>query len=274
MTTLYVAGDLHGQWDDADAAFVESQDATAIFTGDLGDEDVAIARRLSQLRCEKAVMLGNHDAWFSMRGRASTERVRAQLDALDEAFIGYACRAFAGGALAIAGARPFSWGGGWRSLGRFYEELFDVTTDEQSVAKIRAAAARVPDVPLVLVGHNGPHGLGDGPDAIYGRDFQRPYTDFGDRDFAQALRELVERDGRRVVATVAGHMHSRTMMGTPRRRIVTANGITHVNAAVVPRHARGLRHFVRIVVDAEQVRAADVWVDGRAEIAEVTALKT
>lgn len=272
MTTLYVAGDLHGQWDEMDAAFVESQDAIAVFTGDLGDEDVALARRLARLRCEKVVMLGNHDAWFAMRGRASMERVRAQLDALEDAFLGYGCRAVAEGTLAIAGARPFSWGGGWRSFASFYEELFGVTTDEQSAARMRSAVARVPGVPLIFVGHNGPYGLGDGPDAIFGRDFQRPYTDFGDRDFALALRELAERDGRRVVATVAGHMHARTQGGLPRRRIVIENGITHVNAAVVPRHVGGLRHFVRMHVDGYLVRVEDVWVDERAKIAEVQPL--
>ncbi len=272
MTTLYVAGDLHGQWDHVDAAFVESQEAVTIFTGDLGDEDVALARRVAALRCEKGVMLGNHDAWFAMRGRTSQERVRAQLDTLGDAFLGYGCRPVAGGVLALAGARPFSWGGGWRSFAPFYEELFGVATDEQSSAAMRAAVARVPELPLVFVGHNGPHGLGEGADAIFGRDFLRPYTDFGDRDFALALRLVTEQDGRRVLATVAGHMHARTMMGTPRRRVVVDRGITHVNAAIVPRHVRGLRHFVRLVIEDGRVRADDVWVNGLAEIAEVHSL--
>ena len=81
------------------------------------------------------------------------------------------------------------------------------------------SAATVPEDDLVLVGHNGPRGLGSEADAPFGRDFLRPSIDFGDEDQMLALTEL-RLQGRRVLATVAGHMHEEVQGGGMRRRVV------------------------------------------------------
>lgn len=265
---LYVIGDVHGMWDEGDAAFLESHpEATAVFVGDFGDEDVALVERLAAVRTPKAITFGNHDAWNAMRRRGPRERVERQLAVVGDDFIGYRAREIAGG-VGLIGGRPFSWGGGWFD-GDFYGALFGVRTMSESAERIAEVARSLPaGMPLVLVGHNGPRGLGSEAHSIWGRDFQEPPADWGDGDQEKALERL-RAEGRTVVAAVAGHMHERLAFGSgTRQRVVTARGTTFINAAVVPRHRRGLRHFVHITIDGTAVQAADIWVDDNGAIAE------
>ncbi len=276
MVELYVVGDVHGLWDDVDAAFLEACGATAIFVGDYGDEDVRLVEQLVALRTPKAITFGNHDAWHAMRGRGPREAVERQLALAGEAFIGYRARLVDGGSLALLGARPFSWGGGWFD-GSFYEPLFGVRTMSDSAARIMAAASAVPSgVPLLVVGHNGPRGLGATADAIWGRDFQSPAADWGDPDQERAIAQL-RAEGRTIVGGVAGHMHERLAHGSgTRQRVARQDGATFVNAAVVPRHRHGrgtmLRHFVRLESDGTALHAEDIWVDDDGQITERKAL--
>jgi uncharacterized protein (TIGR04168 family) len=271
-TTLYVIGDVHGFWDEADQAFLESQpEATAVFVGDFGEEDVALVERIAAVRSPKAIHFGNHDAWYAMRGRGTRERVMRQLALAGEDFLGYRALLAAGGEVALVGARPFSWGGPWLDR-RFYEEMFDVRSHETSASRIVAAAESVAaEIPLVLVGHNGPRGVGGGPDALWGRDFELPAVDWGDPDQEQALARL-RAAGRQVVACIGGHMHEalRGAFGL-RRRLAEIDGTTFINAAVVPRHKRGLRHFVRVRI-AEGVTAADIWVSEEGDVVQEAVL--
>ena len=270
---ILCAGDLHGFWDDVDRAFVESgsQDLV-VFVGDLGHNDPRIVREIASLACPTFVLLGNHDAWDEMLGRR-VELAAAAMQSLGDAFGGFRARAIAGGRMAIAGGRPFSWGGGWRAeYGSFYARHFGLDDDAQSAEKIINAANELGDVPLILAGHQGPAGLGARRDSIFGRDFELPPIDFGDVDLRIALDRL--RRTRPVVATLAGHMHVTLQGGGSRVRAVREGGTLHVNAAVVPRHIRGLRHFVRLrISDDLQSEASDIWIDDRGSIARVTALE-
>ena len=277
MTTieLIVIGDVHGLWDDVDASFLEAREATAIFVGDYGDEDVALVERLASVRAPKVFTFGNHDAWHAMRGRGPREAVERQLAAAGDEFIGYRALTVADDRLGLVGARPFSWGGAWFD-GDFYQPLFGVRTMKDSADRIVGAASTLPaHVPLVIIGHNGPRGLGTAPDSIWGRDFQSPPADWGDPDQEEALERL-RAAGRQVVAGVAGHMHERLMHGSGnRQRVALSNGTTFVNAAVVPRHRRGkrtiLRHFVELQIELQiegaSVHATDIWVDDRGHVA-------
>jgi uncharacterized protein (TIGR04168 family) len=259
--------------DDADTAFLEGQGAMAIFVGDYGDEDVALVERLAAIRTPKAITFGNHDAWHAMRSSGPRRAVERQLELAGEDFIGYRARLIAGGSLALAGARPFSWGGGWFD-GSFYGDLFGIRTMSDSAASIVSAASAIPDgVPLLMVGHNGPRGLGAEADSIWGRDFQSPPADWGDPDQQLAI-EALRAAGRTIIAGVAGHMHERLYLGDGFRiRVVRQEGTTFINAAVVPRHRRLgtsiLRHFVRIRIEgATVVRVEDLWVADDGSIAE------
>lgn len=273
---VLTVGDVHGQWDEADRAFVESGDqAMLVFVGDFGDETVPLVEEVSRLRCPTAIILGNHDGWKSTRGRI-TEAFRRQLAILGGQHLAWTARPLDGSRFALLGARPFSWGGPYKRFTAFYREALGVSGQEESTDRIVDAAAGHPDASLIAIGHNGPSGLGEGRDAIFGRDFAVPAIDWGDQDFAAALARL-RGLGRRIPLVLAGHMHEDLKGGGLRRRCVVRNGSVHVNAAVVPRHRPGpggrLRHFVRSHLSESGVeRVEDIWVDGNGEIRETVRL--
>eukprot|EP00887_Chlorella_sp_A99_P000635 scaffold5.g635.t1 len=61
---LAVVGDVHGEWDEwSEAALAAVGADVALFVGDLGNEDERVTERIVELEHEKAVVLGNHDAW-------------------------------------------------------------------------------------------------------------------------------------------------------------------------------------------------------------------
>jgi uncharacterized protein (TIGR04168 family) len=273
---LFVIGDVHGMWDDADRAFLEGRASTAIFVGDFGDEDVPLVERLAAVRSPKAIMFGNHDAWNAMRGRGPHDAVERELALAGDDFIGYRSKLIADGRIALVGGRPFSWGGGWFDRS-FYEPLFGVRNMKESAERITEAGMSVAaGIPLVFVGHNGPRGLGAEADSIWGRDFQTPPVDWGDADQQHAI-DTLRAAGRTIVAGVAGHMHEQLLLTDGKRtRCVAANGTTFVNSAVVPRHRHKwrtiLRHFVRVEIDVgidgTTVTAEDIWVDDDGAVAE------
>ena len=242
-------------WDDVDRRYVESgsQD-TVIFVGDFGEEDVAIVSRIASLECEKAVILGNHDGWWAMRRGGGPERVDAQLAALGDAHIGYRAVMANGGGYALLGARPFSWGGGWKTMRPFYERLYGVRTNDDSADLILQAADSVPGVPLVLVGHNGPKGLGEGRDAIYGCDFRKPHIDFGDPDQLLALSRLRTEMNRQSDRHCC-RSHARSPSGWRQSSPVGAgerDGPSERRRRAAPRRGRGLglrRHYLEVVLE-------------------------
>ncbi|KAK9826782.1 hypothetical protein WJX81_008513 [Elliptochloris bilobata] len=148
---LALVGDVHGHWSSEDAEALAWLNADAvILVGDFGEEDLELIYKVAVLQVPKAVMLGNHDAWFSLTARSRTrwhrgtqrnavrlgyaggvaaskgveedsqgstcyDGVRAQLRALGNAHVGFGSlrvRAASGQELSIVGARPFSKGGG------------------------------------------------------------------------------------------------------------------------------------------------------------------
>jgi hypothetical protein len=71
-------------------------------------------------------------------------------------------------------------------------------------------------------------------------------------------------NGRKVLATVAGHMHRKTKSGRRRPAQMQKDGVLYVNAAEVPRHRKvngaKRRHHVKLTVTAEGVKAEDLWI--------------
>ena len=93
---LAVVGDVHDQWGAADAAALGGLGAdVAAFVGDFGNENLGLVERVAALEHEKAVILGNHDAWHTMYSRRRTRRGRVdeQLRALGDSHVGYAAKA-------------------------------------------------------------------------------------------------------------------------------------------------------------------------------------
>lgn len=239
-----------------------------MFVGDFGDEDVEMVTRIANLAIEKAVILGNHDAWLSFAKKEVTEKLHDSLDVLGEDHIAYTVREVPAAGISIVGARPFSWGGqSLRSPG-LYDEIYGVHTMRQSAAAIVDAARNAQHRDIVILAHNGPTGLGSETTDIYGKDFGKPGGDWGDYDLALALQRI-EGYGLRVRAVIAGHMHHKLLhpRGAERKRFIKRGDTTFINCAVVPRVERGkngeeLSYFIRMRwLDGECSSIEEVWVD-------------
>ena len=97
--TIAVVGDIHNQWSEADGQALKALGVDlALFVGDIGNEAVDLVGQIAALDLPKAVILGNHDAWYSATewgrkkcpyDRATEDRVQQQLEALGEAHVGY-----------------------------------------------------------------------------------------------------------------------------------------------------------------------------------------
>jgi uncharacterized protein (TIGR04168 family) len=273
--TLLVVGDVHDQWRDEDRQFVEraGHDLT-LFVGDLGDENVGLVGRIASIRTPKAVLLGNHDAWQSFSRRAPTTALLDSLSHLGADHLGYSLRELPEAGITIVGARPFSWGGPSLRSPELYEKLYAVRDVQESAQRIVAAARRARHHDLLILAHNGPTGLSVHARDIWGKDFGRsPGGDWGDRDLELAI-EQIQREGRRVRAVVAGHMHDRLThpRGRLRERFVQRADVWYANAAVVPRvrtrDGRAAAHYLRLVLEDGRVASyGEIWVgDDGAEL--------
>lgn len=232
---LAIAGDLHGDWSDADVALLERLAPDAVlFVGDLSDGDLRLTKSITRLPYPVAVILGNHD-----RGRDPTGQVfQQQIDLLGERHCAWRLRRWDTPQLGVVGCRPGSAGGGFH-LSRAVQAVVGPITVEQSAARIVEACAAVPDDwPLVLLAHSGPTGLGSEASDPCGRDWKPPACDWGDADLALALRQLSPRRPPQLV--VFGHMHHRLKGRQGERRTFVRDrlGTVYLNAACVPR--RGL----------------------------------
>ena len=262
-------GDIHRCWREVDSVYLErTKPDLALFVGDLGDEDVEMVRRIADLAVNKAVILGNHDAWQSFAKKEVTEKLNDSLDALGSDHIAYAVREVPEAGISVVGARPFSWGGQSLRSPELYHEIYGVRTMRQSAAAIVDAARNAQHRDLVILAHNGPLGLGSQTNDIYGKDFGKPGGDWGDYDLALALQRI-EGFGLRVRAVIAGHMHHRLLhpRGAERRRFVKRGDTVFLNCAVVPRVERSqdgeeLSYFVRTTwSEGECLSMEEVWVD-------------
>jgi len=123
---LAIVGDVHDAWSEADAAALAhlSVDFT-LFVGDFGNENVPVVAAIAALP-DKAALLGNHDAWYSMsRARRekkaqqshpatmagvdlaapAVDRVAQQLALLGDAHVGFRSLDVPGRRLSVVGAR-------------------------------------------------------------------------------------------------------------------------------------------------------------------------
>jgi uncharacterized protein (TIGR04168 family) len=253
---LAVVGDPHGAWDDSDAVLLKLLRPDALLlVGDLSDGHPRIPSLLRRLSLPTACILGNHDT-----GRDPTgQTLRRQMEVLGELHCGWGLRQLRPPGVAVVGARPGTAGGGF-ILSPAMRAVFGPLTLEDSAARITAAAfAADPALPLVLLAHCGPSGLGSDPGDPCGCDWKRPFCDWGDLDLALAIRQIRAR--RPVPLVVFGHMHHALRRGQGERRslVVDRQGTVYLNAAFVPRHGhdaagRDLRHFSWVELDcsAEQ----------------------
>ncbi|MEQ8999343.1 MAG: TIGR04168 family protein [Coleofasciculus sp. B1-GNL1-01] len=275
--TIAVVGDVHDQWEAQDAIALQKLGVDLVlFVGDFGNESVGVVQRVASVDLPKAVILGNHDAWYTASAwgrkkcpynRQQENWLHDQLEALGDVHVGYGYLDFPELQLSVVGARPFSWGGSaWKNQD-FYRDWYGVNSFEESVERIVAAAQATDYNRILFLGHNGPTGLGEEAESPCGRDWHPLGGDHGDPDFAAAIAQ-VQTLGKQIPLVTFGHMHHRLRHTTKRlRTIVTTSseGTVYLNSASVPRIVQTetdrLRNFSLVSLEAGEVASISlVWV--------------
>lgn len=276
--TIAVVGDIHDQWSEADGEALKSLAVDLVlFVGDIGNEAVGLVKQIAALDIPKAVILGNHDAWYSATewGRKKCpydqtleDRVQQQLEALGTCHVGYDKLDLEAFGLTVIGGRPFSWGGSeWKNV-EFYQQYYGVAGFEESVGRIKQAVDAAAYDPIIFIGHCGPTGLGTAPEDPCGKDWEPLGGDYGDPDLAEAI-SYARSIGKTVPLVTFGHMHHglRHRKDRQRRSVHWDEAETlHLNAAQVPRWVtvNGVtqRNFSLVSLVGNEVhQAALVWVD-------------
>jgi len=205
-----------------------------LFVGDLGEADLRIVKAIKNLPLPTAVILGNHDRGHDRTG----ELLRFQLNLLGDIHCGWSLRKWHSPYIAVVGARPCSAGGGFH-LSAEVQGAFGQITLQESVKRIVLAAEEAPKhLPLVILAHAGPTGLGSNVDSPCGRDWKAPALDWGDKDLELALDQI--RKERIPDLVVFGHMHHSLKGGSRTRCSFVEDrwGTVYLNAASVPRRAK------------------------------------
>ncbi len=281
--TIAVVGDIHDLWDSEDETALKDLGVDLVlFVGDFGNEAVEIVRQIAAVSLPKAAIMGNHDAWYTASywgqkqapyDRTKEDRVQQQLDLLGETHVGFSHLDFPQFNLSVVGSRPFSWGGTkWRNE-NFYRDRYNVNNFAESTSRIVTAAKNTAYDTIIFIGHNGPTGLGDEPEAICGKDWQPLGGDYGDPDFTEAI-DKVRSLGKSIPLVTFGHMHHRLRHRKDRwrTRINTSPEETiYLNSACVPRiktEPEGLqRSFSLVSLDRGQVtKISLIWLQQNGQI--------
>ena len=267
---LAIAGDIHDQWNHQDHELLRCLQPDALLVvGDLSEGGQRIAAMLHQVEIPLACVLGNHDSGKDPSGR----RLEQQLEMLGERHCGWRLRELRPPGLAVVGARPGPAGGGFR-VSQAVRSVFGPFSLHESAERIRSAAMGAdPALPLVLLGHSGPTGLGSEAADLCGRDWKLPARDWGDLDLALAIHQIQQQ--RPVSLVVFGHMHHALRRGRGERRSfrLDGRGTAYLNAACVPRHGvdergRALHHFSWVEFDAagRLLEASHRWFGSSGEL--------
>ena len=275
--TIAVVGDVHNQWEQEDEiALLHLGIDLVLFVGDFGNEAVDVVSKIAQVKIPKAVIMGNHDAWYSASpwgkqkapyDQSKEDRVQQQLDLLGNNHVGFSNLDFPQLNLSVVGSRPFSWGGStWRNS-QFYSDHYNVKSFAESTKQIVGAAQAASQKTLILIGHNGPFGLGNKPGAICGRDWKPEGGDYGDPDLQAAITEI-QSLGKNIPLVTFGHMHHTLKHPYGERRTIVdvQKDTIYLNAACVPRitkHSDEVRRSFSLV-SLDQGNVANislVWLD-------------
>ncbi len=244
--TIAVVGDVHDLWEHEDQIALEHLGVDLVlFVGDFGNEAVEVVRDIAAVNLPKAVIMGNHDAWYSASswGRqkapydhATEDRVQQQLDLLGETHVGFDKLDFPQFALSVVGSRPFSWGGStWRN-NQFYRDRYGIKSFAESTQQIVDSAHDAAHETLIFISHNGPYGLGSKTESICGRDWKAEGGDYGDPDLTEAIAQ-VQNSGKSIPLVTFGHMHHelKIPLGKRRQLVEKREQTVYLNAACVPR---------------------------------------
>ncbi|MEZ4369853.1 MAG: metallophosphoesterase [Polyangiaceae bacterium] len=253
---IAVVGDIHAFWGPPDVEYFNQSDYDLVlFVGDLGGYTVGgtlkVARSIARLEKPALVLPGNHDAitpaqlaaeisgvgsLIELASGGEERRRRELAEALGPVpLVGYSLHRFRfrTQTLSIVAARPHSFGGPRLAFRPLMKRAFGVTSLEESETRLKQLVDDASNE-LLFLAHNGPTGLGEARESIWGCDFRRNAGDFGDPDLRGALTYATSQ-GKRVRAVLAGHMHHALKGGGDRTWLEEAAGTYYVNAARVPR---------------------------------------
>ncbi len=249
IISLAIAGDLHGFWNLEDNDLLRELNPDAIlFVGDLGEGDFRLIKLINQLTIPTAVILGNHDRGGDVTG----EVLRNQLSLLGERDCSWRLRNWDSPNISVIGARPCSSGGGY-FLAPAVQAVFGPVTIDQSIDRIVKASQKASEsLPLVLLAHAGPTGLGSDARSLCGRDWKKPYIDWGDKDLEISITKIQKQ--RHLDLVVFGHMHHKLKQGMGYRDTFVSDnfGTAYLNTASVPR---------RGITDSGEVLSHFSWVE-------------
>ncbi|TAO02657.1 MAG: TIGR04168 family protein [Phormidium sp. SL48-SHIP] len=280
---IAAVGDVHDQWDERDNAILQDWNLDLVlFVGDFGNESLTVVECISRLSLPKAVILGNHDAWYTATpwgrkkcpyDRQQEDRVQRQFEMLGGDRVGYRVRDYPQLGVSVVGGRPFSWGGSRWNMQEFYQSRFGVGSLQESGDRISQAMNAATEPIRIVLAHNGPFGLGETAESPCGRDWKPIGQDHGDPDLTHAIQASQEA-GQPPLLVVFGHMHHRLRHTKQRLRQPFAQddwGTIYLNVASVPRWVgegtQQRRNFTLITLDGPQVTAADlVWTDHEGKI--------
>ena len=254
--TIAVVGDVHNQWEDRDEQALQHLGVDLVlFVGDFGNEAVEVVGNIAKVNIPKAAIMGNHDAWYSASAwgrqkapydRSIEDRVQQQLDLLGDTHVGFSRLDFAECSLSVVGSRPFSWGGStWRNA-QFYSDRYNVKSFAESTQQIVNSAKNAAYDNLIVIGHNGPFGLGSKTESICGRDWKQDGGDYGDPDLQEAITQIRSL-GKSIPLVTFGHMHHALKHPVGKRRTIVEfkEDTVYLNAACVPRIVKSNRQTKR-----------------------------
>ena len=278
---IAIVGDIHTYWNDFDVQYFNSSSYDLIiFCGDLPGRLhkhlLKIANNLSTVQKPAVLIPGNHDgtsvkqllgeilknpAFIGNSGTKQFKRMMAFEKALGRVLtVGYSLHTF--GSYDLIALRPHSMGGAGIAFQPYLQERFGVSSVTGSFEKIKRLIDQSQN-DIIFLGHNGPKGLGEYRNDIFGCDFRKEMGDFGDEDSQLAVEYAIEK-GKRVRAFIAGHMHHQLRGGGERIWTIERDGISYINAARVPRIFRenGLpvHHHVRFSINKESTVVEPVFI--------------
>ena len=220
-------------WSQDDHRLLEALTPDAVlFVGDLGNGEIRLIKEIKEIKIPTAVVLGNHDRGNDFSGY----QLKSQIDLLGEKDCSWSRKIWSSPPLVIVGARPCSAGGGYY-LSPQMRAVFGPVSLSESIERIVDSSLDTPeDLPLIILAHSGPTGLGSYAHSLCGRDWKQPEIDWGDKDLELAIDKIKE--ARSVDLVVFGHMHHHLKRGKGVRNTFMMDekrSIAYLNAASVPR---------------------------------------
>ena len=273
-----IIGDVHLHFNQHDVSYFNSSDYNLLlFVGDLvnyrSTQILSMGQLLGQLNKPVYLIPGNHDGtsllqllaevtdqtWLrQLSSLGSDRRVSLMNAGLSSLHVcGYSLHSFDFGDIQfdlIAG-RPHAMGGGRLSFPRQLQQVHGISSMDASCARMTQLVESSTSERILFLAHNGPTGLGDKRDAIWGCDFRKSEGDFGDPDLRVAI-DLATQRGTTVSAVIAGHMHHQLKGGGQRQWHVHKNETHYINAARVPRiesrATTAVHHHILLTLTAEE----------------------